>query len=365
MAKRKTGDTDEAAAAQGEASAGAQQSRRVPAALYGHGAAEQIFLDAYNAGTLHHAWLLTGERGIGKAAFAYRAASFLLSREAEPATAAETLAVSLEHPVVRQIMAGAHSSLFVIGSSGSASASIGVDEVRKLRAFLGLTSPGGWRAVIVDSANDLTISSANALLKAVEEPPARTVFFLISQGAAAVMPTIRSRCVRLALRPLNDADFRSAVLAACNTAALASPDEAALNRLAMSASGSPGKALSLLAGGLLPLAEKVNMIFSRLPRIDQESINELLQSAIGAKNAENFARVCDLIEELIEAKARQEAQGGTAAVEKAGAWADLWRHLRNKRSELETLNLDKGAFLIGAFSDIELVARESSLAFPA
>jgi DNA polymerase-3 subunit delta' len=339
----------------------------MPAALYGHRTAERVFLNAYNAGTLHHAWLLTGERGIGKAAFAYRAACFLLSRESHAAQGESTLDVPREHPVARQIAAGAHPSLFVIGASGAAasSAAIGVDEVRKLRAFLGLTSPGGWRAVIVDSANSLTISSANALLKAVEEPPRRTVFFLISQGAGAVMPTIRSRCVRLGLRPLNNADFRSAVVAACKAGELALPDEAMLQRLGASAAGSPGKALSLLAGNLLPLAEKVDMIFSRLPHLDQTPVNQLLQSATGAKNAENFARICDLIEESVEAKAREEARRGPSDVAKAGAWANLWHHLRDKRSELETLNLDKGAFLIGAFSDIEQVARESSLAFPA
>ena len=207
MAKRTSKET-KAGAGDSEAE-GFALHPRFTEALSGHGAAEETFLRAFNAGALHHAWLVTGERGIGKATFAYRAARFLLSRDAAAPTPAETLDVPQSHPAVRQIAAGAHTSLFVLGEAPgtAAAASIGVDEVRRLRSFLSLTSPGGWRAMIVDPANDLTIASANALLKAIEEPQARTVFFLIGHGASTVMPTIRSRCVKLVLRPLGLADF--------------------------------------------------------------------------------------------------------------------------------------------------------------
>ncbi|MBI4725474.1 MAG: XRE family transcriptional regulator, partial [Rhodomicrobium sp.] len=235
MAKRKSAETK---ASEGDGPESWEQPLhpRLTQALCGHSAADETFLRAFRAGTLHHAWLLIGEQGIGKATFAYRAARFLLSR-GEPAgipDQAETLAISASHPAARQIAAGAHPSLFVLGeASGAApsSSSIGVEAVRKLRAFLSLTSPGGWRAMIVDPANDLTIASANALLKAIEEPPPRTVFFLISHGAAAVMPTIRSRCVKLAFRPLNRPDFHDAVLAAWASAELAAPGEGQLMKL--------------------------------------------------------------------------------------------------------------------------------------
>ena len=237
MAKRKSAETSTS----DEAGAPDPLHPRLRDTLFGHEAAEDLFLSAFNARSLHHAWLLTGERGIGKATFAYRAARFLLSQDqAAPALhPAPSLAVPATLPVVRQIAAGAHPSLFVLGSDAEASASIGVESVRKLRAFLSLTSPGGWRAMIVDSANDLTIASANALLKAVEEPPARTVFFLISHGAAAVMPTIRSRCIKLAFRPLDLSDFQSAVAAACTAGDLSEPDEAAMRKLFALSAGSP------------------------------------------------------------------------------------------------------------------------------
>jgi DNA polymerase III subunit delta' len=329
---------------------------RTTETLLGHDAAETAFLRAFQAGTLHHAWLLTGEQGIGKATFAYRAARFLLSRNEGDESGVETLAVPPHHPAARQICAGAHPSLFVLGETGGSPASIGVEEVRRLRAFLSLTSPGGWRAMIVDPANDLTIASANALLKAIEEPPARTVFFLIGQGAASVMPTIRSRCVRLALRPLPPEQFPAAVLSACEAGNMEMPDADALEKLHALAGGSPGRALEFIAGGLLPLAEKLDKLLEGLPRTDYTLLHSLIQPASGARNAAYFARLCDLTEERIEKFAKQGLENASDSRRSAG-WAELWQTIRQRRLETETLNLDKGAFLMSVFSDIEHLAR--------
>jgi len=366
MAKQKSGETK---STRNEDPEGENLSLhpRVTGPLFGQSAAEEAFLRAFNAGTLHHAWLLTGERGIGKATFAYRAARFLLSREAASPEPAHTLAVPASHPAARQISAGAHPSLFVLGETRGAaasSASIGVDEVRKLRSFLSLTSPGGWRAMIVDPANDLTIASANALLKAIEEPPPRTVFFLIGHGAATVMPTIRSRCVKLALHPLKLADFSDAVLNACKAAGLEAVDTQALEKLHAISAGSPGRALEFVAGGLLPLAQTLDKIVASLPRTDYGLVHSLIQSASGARNAQAFAKVCDLIEERIECLAR-DAAAGAADTAEAAAWAQAWQTFRQRRGDMEVLNLDKGAFLMSAFSDMEHIARKLNPASPA
>ncbi len=349
MAKRKTADTD------GQDGAPDPLHPRL-GSLRGHDAAEELFLSAFRAGALHHAWLLTGEEGIGKATFAYRAARFLLSRDGSAAPEPSSLEVPASHPVARQIGAGAHPSLFVLSAEGGATSSIGVDAVRKLRAFLNLTSPGGgWRAMIVDPANDLTISSANALLKAVEEPPPRTVIFLVSHGASTVMPTIRSRCVKLSFRALDYPNFASAVSAACGAGDLAEPSEADMQKLFALSSGAPGRALDFLAGGLLALAGKVERIVDDLPRLDRALVHELIQAATGARNAETFDRLCDLIEEAIADKARKAALDRPSD---AAAWAELWRNSRERRLELESLNLDKGAFLIAAFADMERAAKK-------
>jgi DNA polymerase-3 subunit delta' len=361
MAKRKSAETSTSE----EAGALNPLHPRLTDRLFGHEAAEDLFLSAFNAGSLHHAWLLTGERGIGKATFAYRAARFLLGQDqAAPALRrASSLAIPDSHPVARQIAAGAHPSLFVLDPETKiwldpeTKESFGVKAVRKLRAFLSLTSPGGWRGMIVDPANDLTIASANALLKAVEEPPPRTVFFLISHGASTVMPTIRSRCIKLAFRPLDPSDFECAVAAACAAGELPEPDEAAMRKLFALSAGSPGRAVDLISGGLLSLADKVERIMDRLPKMDHALVYELIQSMTGARNAEAFKRLCDVIEERIEEKAKLEAIKA-AHQPRAASWADLWHTLRHRRLEMEALNLDKGAFLLSAFSDMERVARQ-------
>ncbi len=320
--------------------------------LIGHSAVERAFLSAYNGGTLHHAWLLVGAKGIGKATFAFRAARFLLQG---PPSQASSLAVPLDHPAARQIAAQAHPSLFAVGT-GAEPSTIGVDEVRKLKSFLGLTSPGGWRAVIVDSANGLTISSSNALLKAIEEPPPRTVFFLITHGAAAVMPTIRSRCIAARFSTLAQDDFVKAVTAACTRAALHPPGDANLwPSLYSAASRSPGAALDLLAGDAFPLMQRIDAIFLGLPQLDYGAVHALIASASGARNAAVFARVCLAIEARIEATARDAVRDGQASV--ASGWALFHRIVQQRRLDVETLNLDRGAFLLALFSDMERVAR--------
>ncbi len=351
MAKRKSSQDDSAETGEGGPEAGLHP--RKTRQLYGHEEAENTFLRAFQGGMLHHAWLLTGEQGIGKATFAYSAARFLLSQEAA-GQSPHTIPEAHGTPAARQIAARAHSSLFVLDETATSTASIGVDEVRKLRSFLSLTSPTGWRAMIVDPANSLTIASANALLKAVEEPPPRTVFFLISHGAAAVMPTIRSRCVRLSFKPLSMQNFTSAVLAACETAQAEAPGAAALGTLYVLSAGSPGRALNFIIGGLFPLAEKLGKIFDGLPRMDFGLVHELIQAASGARNAQAFGRLCDLIETRIELMARQQlSQPAASAV-----WAKLWQTMRQRRLELEALNLDKGAFLLSVFSDMERAMRK-------
>ena len=357
MAKRKAAETG---AADGQEAGGPSPCHpRFTEKLFGHAAAEELFLSAFNAGSLHHAWLVTGERGIGKATFAYRAARFLLSRDhdaaAEPRTSLDAPA---SHPAARQIAAGAHPSLFVLPADAGTAASIGVDEVRKLRAFLSLTSTGAWRTMIVDPVNDLTISSANALLKAIEEPPPRTVFFLVSHGAAAVIPTIRSRCIKLALRPLGFPDFKSAVSAAAAAGGLDEPEAEDMSRIFALSAGSPGRALDLLSGGFLSLAGKVERIMEGLPRLDQGLVHELIQSSGGKGNAETFTRLCDFIEERVADRAKTEALQNAGPAAGAASWAELWQTARARRLEMEALNLDKGAFLITVFSDMERIARK-------
>lgn len=219
--------------------------------LFGHGPAEAAFLDAWKGGRLHHAWLLTGPRGVGKATLAYRIARFVLADEGEAAggglfgepVGPESLEAAPEHPAVRQMLAGSNPALKVLeratNDKGKLAKEVTVDQVRALIPFLGTTpADGGWRVVIVDAADDMNRQAANALLKMLEEPPARTLFLLVSHAPGRLLPTIRSRCRRMALAPLAPADVEAALQHARPELTTAE-----IEQLVPLAGGSPGRAL--------------------------------------------------------------------------------------------------------------------------
>ena len=164
---------------------------------------EAEFLSALERGRLHHAWLITGPEGVGKATFAFRAARRLLG--ARPAPEFGLLGADPEDPVFRQVAGRAHPDLLTLereDPDGKARRSIPVEEARELPEFFS-KSPGraAYRVAIIDAADDLTPSAANAVLKTLEEPPPRGVLFLITHQPGALLPTIRSRCRRLAFSP--------------------------------------------------------------------------------------------------------------------------------------------------------------------
>ena len=216
---------------------------RETTALYGHGDSEQALLDAYRGGRLPHAWLLGGPAGIGKATLAYRMARFVLAHP-DPAASAVQKATSLhldpEHPVARRVAAQAQGDLLVLvrtinEKTGKLRQDIQVDDVRRTVSFFGSTAgEGGWRVALVDSVDELNDEGANALLKVLEEPPRRALLLLVSHSAHRVLPTIRSRCRLLALRPLSHDDVARAAAAATGAKA----DDANVKAAAAIAEGS-------------------------------------------------------------------------------------------------------------------------------
>ncbi len=173
--------------------------------LLGHEPAEAMLADAIRGGRVHHAWLITGPEGIGKATLAYRFARRLLKGSSE-----EGLAVDPADPVFRRVAAGAHADLHTVQRSINPQtkrlrSEIGVDDVREAAEFLRLTAAeGGWRVVVFDRADELNRNAANALLKILEEPPARAILLLVCAAPGRVPPTVRSRCRRLRLASLSE-----------------------------------------------------------------------------------------------------------------------------------------------------------------
>src|SRR3954464_10105881 len=234
---------------------------RETSVLFGHREAETALLAAYRSGRIPHAWLIGGERGIGKATLAYRMARFVLAYPdpAMPAVQkAKSLAVPMDHPTARRIAGQAHSDLLVLErvvneKTGKLFTVTRVEDVRRTVPFFGSTAgEGGWRVAIVDPLEDLNKAGENALLKVLEEPPPRALLLLVSHAPGRVLPTIRSRCRTLILRPLAAEDMVRPMTAAMRENGSADEMLAA----AGAADGSVGRALALLETDALELRQQ-------------------------------------------------------------------------------------------------------------
>src|SRR5215470_15345816 len=233
---------------------------RETTALFGHDGVEREFLAVYRSGRIPHAWLIGGERGIGKATIAYRIARFVLAYpDPSRVPTATSLALDPAHPTVRRVAVNAHPDLLAlertIGDNGKMRTVITVDQVRRLAAFFGSTAgEGGWRVCIVDSADELKYpEGSNALLKMLEEPPPKSLFLLVSHAPGRLLPTIRSRCRRLALKPLGQDDVANAASIALGAGSV----DPVIAKAAAAAQGSISRAITLAGGPMLALRDKV------------------------------------------------------------------------------------------------------------
>jgi DNA polymerase-3 subunit delta' len=183
--------------------------------LHGHDHAVAAFRDSLDGGRLHHAWLISGPEGVGKALFAGKAALRVLAA-GQGSIAAPGLDVPDDHPAARLAAAGSHPDLMRLerlvketSSTGELARSITVDQVRSLqRLFSTTASFSPWRVVVIDAIDDLERNAANALLKNLEEPPPHSLFLLVSHSPERLLPTIRSRCRQLRLSTLGQTPWR-------------------------------------------------------------------------------------------------------------------------------------------------------------
>ncbi|HST36850.1 MAG TPA: AAA family ATPase [Allosphingosinicella sp.] len=213
--------------------------------LFGHDGPVAAFRAALDGGRLHHAWLLAGPPGIGKATFADKAALRVLAEGAGPPVETVGLDVPGDHPIAKLAAAGSHPDLMRLerlAKDGGIelARSIAIDQVRGLqRLFATTASLSRWRAVVIDAVDDLERNGANALLKNLEEPPPNTVFLLVSHAPERLVPTIRSRCRVLRFAPL-DGDVMTSAL----RAALPDAGERELEALVAVGEGAPGRAIA-------------------------------------------------------------------------------------------------------------------------
>src|SRR5690606_36887041 len=208
----------------------------------GHDIQARLLLAAAGSGRMHHAWILAGPKGIGKASFARGIAMRLLADAAGPPVVEQGFGVPERHPIRALLEANAHpdyAELTLLEKDGVLARNISVDQVRSLQRLIqSAPSLSARRIVVIDSADDLERSAANALLKKLEEPPTDMVFLLVCHAPGRLLPTIRSRCRTLRFDPLPDDMMRMAL-----SATEAKPQEAEIESLLSIGEGSPGKAL--------------------------------------------------------------------------------------------------------------------------
>ncbi len=347
---------------------------RETARLFGQDAAEAAVLAAHASGRAHHAWLLTGPRGVGKATLAWRIARFLLAEA--PAEAGlfgappppDTLDVEPEHPVARRLRAGSEGRLFLLrrgpNDKGDAlSQVIRVEDVRGLKGFFQMSAAdGGRRVVIVDAADEMNTAAANAILKVLEEPPPAATLLLVSHQPSRLLPTIRSRCRELRLASLGPPDMAAAL-------AQAGIEDAEPDRLAELSGGSVGEAIRLAnLDGLTAYATLVGLF---RPGLDRPAALKFAESAQRKDNEPRFDLILRLIDLLLSRAARAaligppaEAAPGEAALlarlapgpEAARKIAELHETLGARGRHGKAVNLDPAALLLDILLRIDQTA---------
>lgn len=352
-----------------------QESDRLPdaphpretAVLFGQDTAEAGFLAAASAGRLHHAWLLTGPRGVGKATLAWRIARMLVAGEASG-----TLQMDPKAPAFRALAALSSPRLFLCRRPWDDKAdrlrtAITVEEVRALKDFFQLSATdGGSRVAIIDAADELNGSAANALLKILEEPPAAAILLLVSHRPAGLLPTIRSRCRELRLGPLGPDDMAAALAAAGadikESAALATLAGGSVGAaLRLSAEDGPGRydALArLLASpsldrrGALAFAEGAG---GRDATVRYELTLELLGIALGRLALHGAgAPVIPVSQNEAEMLARLALTPAHAAI-----WARLAPEIARRTAHARAVNLDPVQVILDTLLHIDAAAAEA------
>jgi DNA polymerase III, gamma/tau subunits len=300
------------------------------------------------------AWLMCGPPGVGKATMAYRIARYLLAFGATE-RGPEDLYVPANDPAALQITAGSHPGLLVLKrgtnpDTGKLMTVLGVDEMSRLNSFFGMTSgAGGWRVVIIDTADDMNDNAANALLKLLEEPPRNAMLLLLTNTPGRLLPTIRSRCQRLTLRPLNDSEMLAEL-------AKLQPDmdEGDRAALAQLSGGSLGAALRLAQGEGVTLARDAAKLIDNASSPDVIALMNLSDRL--ARITDGLDMLGDFLAQNLTERIRAKAMEGQTGLHK---WVDALERLRRHFGRSDALHLDPRQTLLGAARELSATTRRA------
>ncbi|MBX5242070.1 DNA polymerase III subunit delta' [Rhizobium sp. NLR22b] len=316
--------------------------------LFGHEEAESFLAQSYRSGKGHHAILIEGPEGIGKATLAFRFANHVLSHP-DPDAAPEKIAdPDPASAVSRQIASGASHNLLHLArpvdeKTGRVKSAITVDEVRRAGKFFSQTSgTGNWRIVIIDPADDMNRNAANAILKILEEPPKRALFLVLSHAPGRLLPTIRSRCLPLKLAPLADEGL---------VAALAHLGIAGEGSVLSAAKGSVGEALKLLNYGGSEIIAGYDEVLSAEGPAARKAMHRLAEALSGKESDTIFDFFVSHVGDDIMSRAR--AAAGEGQIATAERLARLYSEVTERLTVSDAYNLDRKQTIISILADIK------------
>lgn len=320
--------------------------------LFGHDSAQHYLAETYRSGKGHHAILLEGAEGIGKATLAFRFANHILHHPVATKAPQKLMVPDPDSPITRQMISGASHDLLhlqrpVDAKTGKVKTAITVDEVRRAGRFFSQTSgTGNWRIVVVDAADDLNRNAANAILKILEEPPRNAMFLLISHAPGRLLPTIRSRCLPLRLRPLDTGSLDAALQALG-----VSPGSTDIETLDRLAGGSVAQALKLLNYGGADIIAAYEEIM-RSPGVPSRPLMHKLADALAKRENETIQDFFfDYLDTDIKQRARNAAMSGD--LERAAGLADLAVAISASVGEARAFNLDQKQLLLDTLSGVQ------------
>ncbi|MEM9354955.1 MAG: DNA polymerase III subunit delta' [Pseudomonadota bacterium] len=343
-------------------------------ALVGHQAAVASALDVIVAAQVHHAWIIAGPEGIGKATLAYRLAKYLLADDDDREDGDDRLQVRTGSVANRQVLTLSHPGLMVIRRSYDIKnkrfpTAITVDDVRRLKDFLTHKSASGsWRVVVVDRADEMNINASNALLKSLEEPPTRTIFLLVVNELGRMLPTIRSRCRLLSLQPLADDELLVAATNAIEATQGVEISQADLTKLAPSAMGSVRRLLSLATGDGASVDREARDFYANLLRPNNlTKWHTTAEKYAPAQMQTSYDLFLQIVLERMAALIKARAGGRSnpedldlaskiIPEDRLSDWVELWEQLQRDRQTMKALNLDKTQFLIETMTRIRKVS---------
>ncbi|MBB5073053.1 DNA polymerase-3 subunit delta' [Bartonella callosciuri] len=324
--------------------------------IFGHEAARHFFTQMRKEERLHHALLFEGEHGIGKATLAFHLAWNVLSSHKN-----DFLQPKHNSITWHKISQGCHPGLLHISrrfdlKTQKFKTGILIDDIRDVMHFLNQTSQdNGWRIIIVDPAEDMNRSAANAILKMLEEPPAKTLLILITHSPGKLLPTIRSRCQQISLRPLRDEEMKKALTHIFSNQDL--PDEETVQMIIQRSKGSPRKAALLICHSGFEIIKTLNTLLEQ-PFCNPAVVHTLAQTL---SSDIQFQQFCDEILDKIQKRSIMLVERGALALSKRCAQA--WQEIHQAIGETQSFNLDQKQFIVNLLFRVHKIIRETEL-FP-